>query len=188
MEIYESRIIYDSDLMRRPGAITAEQTAACLTILILFISMIYMAIRRVPEHQRLVIFRLGRCIGARGPGLVILIPFIEHALKVDMREQARQISERFLTRDKTQIVVDLIWRFQIIDPTKSVLCVGNLEAAAKGMICTVLRRALADMDYEDLRLNRSQIAREVEIRLGRVMRDWGTEPKGLEITAFQGKN
>ncbi len=120
--------------------------------------------------------------------MVILIPFIEHALKVDMREQAREISERFLTRDRVQVIVDLIWHYQIIDPTKSVLSVINLEAAAKGMICTVLRKALADMYYEDLRMNRRQIAGEVESKLSRVMRGWGTELKGVEIKAIQAEN
>lgn len=113
--------------------------------------------------------------------MVILIPFIENALKVDMREQAREISENVMTKDKMRVAVDLTWRFQIIDPTQSVLQVVNLEAAAKGMICTVLRKTLADMYYEDLRMNRRQIAREVEIKLGRVMRRCGTELKGVEI-------
>jgi len=113
--------------------------------------------------------------------LVILIPFIEHAVKVDMREQAREISERFLTRDKAQVVVDLIWRFQTIDPTKSVLCVANLEAAAKGMICTVLRKTMTEMYRADLRMNRRLIAEEVEYELKKILRRCGTELKGVEI-------
>ena len=90
---------------------TIELTAACFTISIFFVAIIFVAIRIVPEHQCLVIFRLGKFIGVRGPGLVILIPFIEREVKVDLREQAQKLSETFKTRDETQVVVDLIWRF-----------------------------------------------------------------------------
>lgn len=162
--------------------LAAEPELFCISFLIpLSLALLFIAIRRVPEYQRLVIFRLGRCVGARGPGLVILIPFIENALKVDMREQAREISENVMTKDKMRVAVDLTWRFQIIDPTQSVLQVVNLEAAAKGMICTVLRKTLTDMYYEDLRMNRRLIAEEVEYELKRILRRCGTELKGVEI-------
>lgn len=169
--------------------LAAEPELFCISFLIpLSLALIFIAIRRVPEDQRLVTFRLGRFLDVRGPGLIFIIPFIDRGVKVSIGEQTREISERFLTRDKAQVVVDLIWRFQVIDPKKSVLCVANLEAAAKGMICTVLRKALADMYYEDLRMNNAWIAREVEIELSRVMRDWGTELKGVEIITIQAEN
>jgi regulator of protease activity HflC (stomatin/prohibitin superfamily) len=156
-------------------------TACLISIFLVALSFAVSSVKSPSEHIRLVVFRLGRFIDVRGPGWVFIIPFIDRTVKVDLREQARKLSEIFITRDKAQIVVDLIWRFRIFDPAQSVLQVGSLEAAAKGMICTILRKTLAEMYRADLRMNRRAIAKEVEIELSRTMRNWGTELIGIEI-------
>jgi regulator of protease activity HflC (stomatin/prohibitin superfamily) len=159
----------------------APATACLISIFLVSLSLAVSSVRSASEHIRLVVFRLGRFVDVRGPGMVILIPFIDRAVEVDLREQVQRLNEPFITRDKEQVVVDLIWRFKIFDPAKSVLQVGSLEAAAEGMICTVLRKTLAEMYRADLRMNRRGIAKEVETELSRVMRNWGTELIGVEI-------
>jgi regulator of protease activity HflC (stomatin/prohibitin superfamily) len=159
-----------------------EMLEICLMALLL--TSLFLAVSSVKspsEHIRLVVFRLGKFLDVRGPGWVFIIPFIDRTVEVDLREQERKLSEIFMTRDEAQIVVDLIWRYRIFDPAQSVLQVGNLEAAAKGMICTVLRKALAEVYRADLSMNRRAIAKEVETELSRVMRNWGTELIGVEM-------
>ena len=98
------------------------------------------AIRIVPEYQRLVVFRLGRCVGTRGPGIVLLIPVIDRAVKADLREQVREIPHQTsITKDNAPISIDFLWYYKVLEPAESVLQVGNFEVAAQGMATTTLR-------------------------------------------------
>jgi regulator of protease activity HflC (stomatin/prohibitin superfamily) len=162
------------------------QTTACLIFILVFsLSLVVSSVRSLPEHKRLLVFRLGRFVDVRGPGWVFFIPFIDRTVEVDLREQVRKLSETFMTRDKEEMVVDLLWRFQIFDPAQSVLKLGSLEAAAKGMICTVLRKTLEELYSTDLHMNQGWIAKEVETELRRVIRNWGTNLIGVEIMDFR---
>ena len=87
-------------------------TLTCLvgTIIVLGLLFLWSAIKIVPEYQRLVVFRLGRCIGAKGPGLIILIPFVDRAVRVDLREQVREIpAQTSITNDNAPINIDFLW-------------------------------------------------------------------------------
>src|SRR5690242_15318931 len=87
------------------------------------------AIRIVPEYQRLVVFRLGRSIGTKGPGLVLLIPVIDRGVKVDLREQVREVPHQTsITKDNAPISIDFLWYYKVLDATESVLQVGNFES------------------------------------------------------------
>ena len=80
------------------------------------------AIRIVPEYQRLVVFRLGRCVGEKGPGVVLLIPIVDRAIRVDLREQVREIPQQTsITKDNAPISIDFLWFYKVLDPTASVL-------------------------------------------------------------------
>src|SRR5512141_569377 len=91
-------------------------------VLVVFLTA---AIRIVPEYQRLVVFRLGRCLGAKGPGLVILIPIVDQARWVDLREQIREVPHQVsITKDNAPISIDFLWYYKIMDPAQTVLQVG----------------------------------------------------------------
>ena len=110
-------------------------TVLCLigVVVLGVLALIASAIRIVPEYQRLVVFRLGRCVGSRGPGIVFLIPVVDRAVKVDLREQVREIPHQTsITKDNAPISIDFLWYYKVLDPTESVLQVGNFEAAAPG--------------------------------------------------------
>src|SRR5690606_14706858 len=112
-------------------------------ILVLFALLLSTAIRIVPEYERIVIFRLGHSQGSRGPGLVFLIPFIDRGVKVDLREQVREIPHQTsITQDNAAISVDFIWYYKVLDPTATVLQVGHFETAAQGMATTTLRAVI----------------------------------------------
>jgi regulator of protease activity HflC (stomatin/prohibitin superfamily) len=111
------------------GNIAGWSTLACLVVAAFIVAVVFIAgaIRIVPEYQRLVVFRVGRCIGAKGPGIVLLIPFgIDRAVKVDLREQVREIPHQTsITKDNAPISIDFLWYYKILDPVESVLQVGN---------------------------------------------------------------
>ncbi|OGO18185.1 MAG: hypothetical protein A2Z14_18995 [Chloroflexi bacterium RBG_16_48_8] len=154
----------------------------CLLVLFLTsLSLTISSLRFPSEHTRLAVFRLGKFIDVRGPGLVFLIPLIERAVVVDLREQERRLSWQGTTRDQSQVSVDLLWRYQVVDPATSILQVGNLEAGIEGIIETVLRRLISDMVRMDLRMNRRWIEGEVETELGEKIRNFGTGLRRVEI-------
>jgi len=140
------------------------------------------AIRIVPEYQRLVVFRLGRCIGAKGPGIVLLIPVVDRGVKVDLREQVREIPHQTsITQDNAAISVDFIWYYKILDPTESVLQMGNFEAAAQGMATTTLRAVIGGISLDDVLSKREHINNLLRARLDEVTERWGVKVTNVEI-------
>ena len=156
----------------------------CLVGGILVIGGIFLAqaIRIVPEYQRLVVFRLGRCIGEKGPGLIFLIPVVDRAVRVDLREQVREIPHQTaITKDNAGISVDFIWYYKILDSTESVLQVGNFEAAAQGMATTTLRAVIGGISLDDALSEREHINSMLRTRLDEVTERWGVKVTNVEI-------
>lgn len=158
--------------------------AICFVGAILVIGFVFLAnaIRIVPEYQRLVVFRLGRSIGAKGPGIIILIPVIDRAVKVDLREQVREIPHQTaITKDNAGISVDFIWYYKVLDPTESVLQVGNFEVAAQGMATTTLRAVIGGIPLDDVLSEREHINTMLRTRLDEVTERWGVKVTNVEI-------
>lgn len=140
------------------------------------------AIRIVPEYQRLVVFRLGRCVGTRGPGLILLIPVIDRAVKVDLREQVREIPHQTsITKDNAPISIDFLWYYKVLDPAESVLQVGNFEVAAQGMATTTLRAVIGGIPLDDVLSEREHINTMLRTRLDEVTERWGVKVTNVEI-------
>ena len=156
----------------------------CLVGGVLLVGFVFLAqaIRIVPEYQRLVVFRLGRCIGAKGPGLIFLIPVVDRAVRVDLREQVREIPHQTaITKDNAGISVDFIWYYKMLDPTESVLQVGNFEAAAQGMATTTLRAVIGGISLDDALSEREHINSMLRTRLDEVTERWGVKVTNVEI-------
>jgi regulator of protease activity HflC (stomatin/prohibitin superfamily) len=140
------------------------------------------AVKIVPEYNRLVVFRLGRCIGARGPGLVLLIPFIDRAVRVDLREQVREIPHQTsITSDNAPISIDFLWYYKVLDPVETVLQVGNFEAAAQGMATTTLRSVIGSIMLDGVLSEREHINNMLRTRLDEVTERWGVKVTNVEI-------
>ena len=151
-------------------------------ILVLGFIILAQAIRIVPEYQRLVVFRLGRCIGAKGPGIVLLIPVIDKAVKADLREQVREIPQQTsITMDNAPISIDFLWYFKVLDPAESVLQVGNFEVAAQGMATTTLRAVIGGIPLDDVLSQREHINTMLRTRLDEVTGRWGVKVTNVEI-------
>jgi regulator of protease activity HflC (stomatin/prohibitin superfamily) len=158
--------------------------AICFVGALLVIGFVFIAnaIRIVPEYQRLVVFRLGRSVGAKGPGIIILIPVIDRAVRVDLREQVREIPHQTaITKDNAGISVDFIWYYKVLDPTESVLAVGNFEVAAQGMATTTLRAVIGGIPLDDVLSEREHINTMLRTRLDEVTERWGVKVTNVEI-------
>ena len=151
-------------------------------LVLLVFAFLASAIRIVPEYQRLVVFRLGRCIGTKGPGIVLLIPIIDRAVKVDLREQVREIPHQTsITKDNAPISIDFLWYYKVLDPAESVLQVGNFEAAAQGMATTTLRAVIGGIPLDDVLSEREHINTMLRTRLDEVTERWGVKVTNVEI-------
>ena len=140
------------------------------------------AIKVVPEYQRLVVFRLGRCVGDRGPGLVLLIPFVDRPVRVDLREQVREIPHQTcITKDNAPISLDFLWYYKILNPTDSVVQVGSFEAAAQGMATTTLRSVIGGILLDGVLSEREHINNMLRTRLDEVTERWGVKVTNVEI-------
>lgn len=149
---------------------------------ILLVIFIASAVRIVPEYQRLVVFRLGRSIGIKGPGLVLLLPGIDRMVRVDLREQVREVPHQTaITKDNAGIAVDFLWYYKVLDPVASILQVGNFERAAEGMATTTLRAVIGGISLDDVLSEREHINTMLRTRLDEVTERWGVKVTNVEI-------
>jgi len=163
---------------------TAGGFVTCLVGGVILLGMILLAsaIKIIPEYQRIVVFRLGRCVGAKGPGIVFLIPFVDRGVKADLREQVREIPHQTaITKDNAGISIDFIWYYKILDATESILQVGNFELAAQGMATTTLRAVIGGIPLDDVLVEREHINNMLRTRLDEVTERWGVKVTNVEI-------
>jgi regulator of protease activity HflC (stomatin/prohibitin superfamily) len=151
-------------------------------LIILAIILLASAIRVVPEYVRLVVFRLGRCVGARGPGIVLLIPIVDRGVSVDLREQVREVPHQTsITKDNAPISIDFLWYYKVLNPMDSVLQVGSFEAAALGMATTTLRAVIGGIMLDEVLSEREHINNMLRTRLDEVTERWGVKVTNVEI-------
>ncbi len=151
-------------------------------LLIVGAGFIATSVRVVPEYQRLVVFRLGRVIGQKGPGLIFLIPIIDKARMVDLREQVREIPHQTsITKDNAPISIDFLWYYKVVDSTSTVVAVGNFEVAAQGLATTTLRSVIGGILLDDVLSQREHINQTLRVKLDEVTERWGVKVTNVEI-------
>jgi regulator of protease activity HflC (stomatin/prohibitin superfamily) len=163
---------------------TEYSVVLCLVAFVglLGLMVLMSAIRIVQEYERLVVFRLGRSIGEKGPGLVLLIPFVDRGVKVDLREQVREIPHQTsITKDNAPISIDFLWYFKVLEAAQSVIQVGSFEAASQGMATTTLRSVIGGIPLDDVLSQREHINQMLRTRLDEVTERWGVKVTNVEI-------
>jgi regulator of protease activity HflC (stomatin/prohibitin superfamily) len=151
-------------------------------ILLVIIIVLPNAIRIVREYQRLMVFRLGRSIGTKGPGLVVLIPIIDRGVWVDLRELYLEIPHQTaITEDNAPISIDFIVFYRVIDAVASVIEVGNFAGAAQNIAATTLRSVVGDMSLDDVLAKREQMNEILRVKLDEVTERWGVKVTNVEI-------
>lgn len=149
---------------------------------LLVIIILALAIRIVPEYQRLVVFRLGRVIGAKGPGLVLLIPLVDRGVRVDLRERFFDVPpQTTITEDNAQLSIDFLVYSKVVDPLPSVLNVEDYEGAARGLAITTLRAVVGSMLLDDVLARRERINDALREKLDEVTNRWGVKITAVEI-------
>src|SRR5688572_11495435 len=160
--------------------------AIVLVIAAIFVvSLIISAIKIVKEYERGVIFRLGRVQGgAKGPGLFILLPFVDKMVKIDLRTVTMEVPpQEIITRDNVPARVTAVIYFRVIDPNKSVIEVENHIMATSQISQTTLRSVLGQRDLDDLLTNRETINEELQKII-----DEQTEPWGIKVSVVEVKD
>jgi regulator of protease activity HflC (stomatin/prohibitin superfamily) len=143
---------------------------------------LFKAIKVVPEYRRLVVFRLGRSIGIKGPGLVLLIPIIDKASWVDLRELYLEIPHQAaITEDNATISIDFIVFYKVVDGVMSVIEVENFAGAAQNVAATTLRSVVGDMALDDVLAKREHINEVLRVKLDEVTERWGVKVTNVEI-------
>ncbi|MCI0448076.1 SPFH/Band 7/PHB domain protein [bacterium] len=144
------------------------------------------SIKIVRDYQRLVVFRLGKSMGERGPGLIILIPFIDKPVWVDQREQYIEVpSQTCITKDNAPISIDFLIYTKVVDPEKSVIQVSNYIGAAQGIAMTTLRAVVGDIMLDEVLARREQINHVLRAKLDEVTERWGVKVTTVEIREIQ---
>jgi regulator of protease activity HflC (stomatin/prohibitin superfamily) len=140
------------------------------------------SVRIVPEYQRMIVFRLGRVIGARGPGLVLLIPVADQGVRIDLRERFFDIPPQpCITQDNATLSIDLLIYMKIVDALTSVLNVQDYEGAARGIAITTLRAVVGDMLLDAVLSKREHINEVLRGKLDEVTDRWGIKVTAVEI-------
>src|SRR5579875_3826629 len=140
------------------------------------------AVRIAREYQRLVLFRLGRAVGTRGPGIIFLNPVTDRTVLVDLREQYLEVPHQTaITKDNAPISIDFIIFYKVVDPSLSVLAVGNFAGAALNVAATTLRSVVGDMPLDDVLSKREAMNALLRVRLDEVTERWGVKVTNVEV-------
>jgi regulator of protease activity HflC (stomatin/prohibitin superfamily) len=154
-----------------------------LGAIVLFILIVLSAaIKIVQEYERGVIFRLGRLMGARGPGLILLIPFIERMVKVDLRTVTMDIpAQEVITRDNVTVRVNAVAYFRVLDPQASVINIADFIRATSQIAQTTLRSILGQSSLDDLLGERDKINQQLQIIIDEQTEPWGVKVSIVEV-------
>jgi regulator of protease activity HflC (stomatin/prohibitin superfamily) len=153
-----------------------------LVVVVVVVAVLVSSIRVVPEFMRLVVFRLGRLVGIRGPGLVFLIPVIDQAFPVDLREQVIDVAKQTcITKDNAPVDIDLLIYLKVTDPEKVITQVQNFKQAAVGIATTTLRAVVGDIELDEVLAKREYINSVLRAKLDEVTARWGVKVTAVEI-------
>ncbi len=161
------------------------ESAVTLVIIILFVIMILSsAIKILREYERGVIFRLGRLLRAKGPGLILLIPIVDRMVKVSLRVVAMEVPPQdIITRDNVSIKVSAVIYFRVIDAAKAIVEVEDFLFATSQLAQTTLRSMLGQSELDELLSEREKINRRLQETI-----DTHTAPWGIKVSLVEVKN
>jgi len=151
-------------------------------VIVVLILLLISAIRILNEYERGVIFRLGRLIGAKGPGLVLLIPIVDRMQRVSLRTIVLDVPPQdVITRDNVSVQVNAVIYFRVMDPNKAIVEVENFLFATSQLSQTTLRSVLGQVDLDDLLSEREKINQELAGIIDRHTDPWGIKVSMVEV-------
>ena len=155
-----------------------------VTVVVLVVLFLYTAIKILNEYERGVIFRLGRVIKAKGPGLIILIPLIDRLIKVSMRLVAMDVDPQdVISKDNVSVKVNAVIYFRVIDPVKAIVEVESYQYAMSQLAQTTLRSVCGQAELDELLSDREKINAQLQEIL-----DTHTDPWGIKVATVELKH
>ncbi|MEQ8676480.1 MAG: SPFH domain-containing protein [Aggregatilineales bacterium] len=157
-----------------------------IVVFLVIVWLLTSVIRVVPQYDRLVVLFFGKFSGVRGPGLVIILPFFEKAIKVDTRERFLDIpAQTAITQDNAPIAIDFLVYYRVTDPRLSVLEVENVVGAAVNLATTNLRAVIGDISLDDVLSKRERINDTLRMKLDSETERWGLKITTVEIREIE---
>jgi regulator of protease activity HflC (stomatin/prohibitin superfamily) len=139
-------------------------------------------VRILREYERGVIFRLGKLLGQKGPGLILLIPFVDRMVKIDLRVVTIDVSKQeIMTRDNVPVTVDAVLYFRVVDPVAAVIKVENFHLATSLIAQTTLRSVLGQSELDELLAHRDRINQTLQEIIDRATDPWGVKVVTVEV-------
>ena len=153
-----------------------------IVVVIIVLIIVPMAVKIVTEYERGVIFRLGRLVGARGPGLFLIIPFIDRMVKVDLRVVTMDVpSQEVITKDNVTVRVNAVVYFRVVDPEASVVKVLDHIRATSQISQTTLRNVLGQSELDELLTQREKLNQMLQKIIDEHTDPWGVKVSTVEI-------
>ncbi len=150
-----------------------------IIVIILIVIILSQSIKVVREYERVVLFRMGRLLGAKGPGIFLIIPIVDSPVKVDLRIITIDVPKQtIITRDNVSVDVDAVIYYRVVEPTNAITRVENYRVATSLLGQTTLRDILGQIELDDLLSKREELNKKLQTVL-----DVATEPWGIKITA-----
>jgi len=157
---------------------------ALISIIVILLFLIMSAIRIFREYERGVVFRLGRLVGTRGPGLILIIPIVDKVVRVSLRTIAMDVPPQdVITKDNVSVKVNAVLYFRVLDPSKAIVEVEDYLFATSQLAQTTLRSTLGQAELDDLLSAREKINRELQTII-----DHHTDPWGIKVSLVEVKH
>src|ERR687893_3233247 len=157
-------------------------TIAYALIALLLLGVAFSAVKIIREYERAVVFTLGRFSGVKGPGLIILIPFIQQLVRMDLRTITLDVpSQDVISRDNVSVKVNAVLYFRVVDPDKAVIQVENFMMATSQLAQTTLRSVLGKHELDEMLSERDKLNADIQAILDSATDAWGIKVANVEI-------
>jgi regulator of protease activity HflC (stomatin/prohibitin superfamily) len=162
---------------------TAEGLIVWVVLVVIFLSILLpSALRILREYERAVIFRLGKLIGAKGPGLVFLIPMVDRMVRMDLRVITINVAKQeVMTRDNVPVTMDAVVYFRVVEPEAAVVKVENFLQATSLIAQTTMRSVLGQCELDELLAHRDKINQTLQEIIDRHTGPWGVKVTAVEV-------
>ncbi|MGA7571880.1 MAG: slipin family protein [Candidatus Aquilonibacter sp.] len=159
-----------------------SSTILYLPIAVLLLVVLASSIKILREYERAVVFRLGRFDGVRGPGLILIVPFVQQVVRVDLRTVVMEVpSQDVISRDNVSLKVDAILYFRVVDAEKAIIQVENFFGATNMLAQTTLRSVLGEHELDEMLAKRDELNADVQSTLDVQTESWGIKVISVEI-------
>ncbi|MFP3300011.1 MAG: SPFH domain-containing protein [Thermoplasmatales archaeon] len=170
------------EITLQTGVLSLGEEVLFFIVAIILLAFLFSSIRIVKEYERIVVFRFGRALAEKGPGIVFVLPKIDVPVTVDLREKFLTVPHQTcITKDNTPVDVDFIIYFKVVNASYSVIQVQDFEGAALGIATTTLRAVIGDILLDEVLSKRENINAILRTKLDEVTTRWGVKITNVEI-------